>query len=32
MRLTIAANLLAAQGAAIRLLESDRGAAFEVGF
>ena len=32
MGLTIVANLLAAHGATIRLLESDRGAAFEIGF
>ena len=32
MGLTIAANLLAANGATIRLVEADRGAAFEIGF
>ncbi len=32
MGLTIAANLLAAHGATIRLMDSERGAAFEIGF
>lgn len=32
MGLTIVANLLAAHGATIRLLDSDRGTAFEIGF
>jgi two-component system, OmpR family, sensor kinase len=32
MGLTIAANLLAAHGAMIRLIDSERGAAFEIGF
>jgi len=32
MGLTIAANLLAAHGATIRLIDCERGAAFEIGF